>query len=177
MTTDDRDARAGELDLAPTLLEQMRQIGLRLDRAGELWHAGAAVTHARLRQALLRWLDVREDGRDIVRLDAERYAYVDVEDAHLRARRARWDGARCLVLWDDDRETELDYADLRQAADHALYTHVPAAGAAARGSLRARIGGAAYHAIAERVVEVPAEVAATGFALEAAGARWPIRAA
>ena len=151
------------MELTPELIEKMRAIGLRLDRAGNFWHEGTQVTHNRLRQALLRWLDVRaEDGRDIVRLDDKRYAYVEIDDAHLRARSARWAGDRCFVLWDDDDERELDYATLRQAADHALY-------ATARGRLRGRIAGPAYHAIAERIVE-----AAGGFALEAAGKRWPI---
>jgi hypothetical protein len=150
--------------LPAELLERMRAIGLRLDRAGRFWHAGAEVSHARLRQALLRWLDVR-DGRDVIRLDDQRYAYVDVDDAHLRARGARWDGDRCFVRWDDDDEAELAYPTLRQAADHALYAQV-------RGRLRGRIAGPAYHAIAERVVEVDG-----GFALAAAGQRWPIAGA
>lgn len=140
----------------------MRAIGLRLDRAGTLWHQGTTVTHPRLRQALLRWLDVRDDGRDIIRLDERRYAYVDVEDAHLRAKSARWDGDRCIVLWDDDTEEELAYASLRQAPDHAFY-------ATARGRLRGRIAGPAHHALTERVVED-----AGSFVLEAAGQRWPI---
>lgn len=149
------------MQLTPEMIEKMRAIGLRLDRTGTFWHEGAAVTHPRLRQALLRWLDVRDDGRDIIRLDDKRYAYVEVEDAHLRARSAHWDGDRCLVLWDDDQERELDYASLRQAEDHAFYARI--------GKLRGRIAGPAYHAIAERVVETP-----DGFALAAAGARWPI---
>ena len=163
--------------LPEAVIEKLREIGLRLDRSGMFWHEGAAVTHPRLRQALLRWLDVREDGRDIVRLDAQRYAYIDVEDAHLRARSARWVSDRCFVLWDDDRESELDYGSLRQAVDHALYVRV-------HGRLRGRIAGPAYHAIAERIVEVPGEVpgavpgevpgARDGFALDAAGQIWPI---
>jgi hypothetical protein len=153
------DPAAPPLDEAT--IEKFRSIGLRLDRAGTFWHQGTAVTHARLRQALLRWLDVRDDGRDILRLDARRYAYVDVEDAHLRAMAARWDGDRCFVRWDDDRETELEVDALSQAPDHALYTRV--------GKLRGRIAGPAYHAIAEHVVEDGG-----GFALEARGRRWPI---
>jgi hypothetical protein len=161
---------------SPEILERMRAIGLRLDRAGTFWHQGAPVTHPRLRQALLRWLDVRDDG-DIVRLDDKRYAYVEIEDAHLRARSARWDGDRCFVLWDDDQEAELDYQSLRQAPDHALY-------ARARDRLRGRIAGPAYHAIVERIVEAPAAAASAtaadttadtaSFQLEAAGRRWPI---
>jgi hypothetical protein len=147
------------------MIEKMRAIGLRLDRSGTFWHEGAAVTHARLRQALLRWLDVSGDGRDIVRLDDKRYAYVDIDDAHLRALGARWDGDRCWVHWDDDTEAELDYGSLHQAADHALYARV-------RDRLRGRIAGPADHAIAERIAEAPG-----GFALDAAGQRWPIAGA
>jgi hypothetical protein len=150
------------MQFTPEQLERMRAIGLTLDRAGTFWHDGTAVSHPRLRQALLRWLDVRDDGRDIVRLDDKRYAYVDIEDAHLRALSARWDGDRCFVLWDDDQEEELDYGSLSQAVDHAFY-------ARARGKLRGRIAGPAHHAVAERVIEDGA-----GFALPAAGKRWPI---
>lgn len=150
------------MELTPELLEKMRAIGLRLDRTGTFWHQGAPVEHPRLRQALLRWLDVRDDGRNIVRLDERRYAYVDVDDAHLRAKSARWDGDRCTMLWDDDQEEELDYSSLRQADDHAFYAKV-------RGRLTGRIAGPAYHQIAERVVEADG-----GFSLAAAGTRWPI---
>lgn len=150
------------MQLTPEQIEKMRAIGLRLDRSGTFWQEGAPVTHVRLRQALLRWLDVRADGKDIIKLDDKRYAYVDVEDAHLRALSARWDGDRVNILWDDDQEEELAYDSLRQAEDHALYT-------LARGNLRGRIAGPAYHAISERIVETPG-----GFALEAAGKRWPI---
>jgi hypothetical protein len=150
------------MQFTPEQLERMRQIGLELDRAGTFWHEGTAVSHPRLRQALLRWLDVLDDGRDVVRLDDKRYAYVTVADAHLRAKSARWEGDRCFVLWDDDQEAELDYASLRQAPDHAFYAH-------ARGKLRGRIAGPAHAAIAERIVET-----GNGFALEAGGQRWPI---
>jgi hypothetical protein len=157
--------------LTEAMIEKMRAIGLRLDRSGTFWHEGTQVTHPRLRQALLRWLDVGVDGRDIVRLDDKRYAYVDIEDAHLRARSARWAGDRCFVLWDDDRESELAYGSLHQAADHALYATVGE-------RLRGRIAGPAYHAIAERIVETPESAETSGrrdgFALEAAGRRWPI---
>jgi len=150
------------VELTPELIEKMRAIGLKLDRAGTLWHQGTPVSHPRLRQALLGWLDVRDDGRDIVRLDDKRYAYVEVEDAHLRAKSARWEGDRVRVLWDDDQEAELDYGSLRQAPDHAFYARV-------RGKLRGRIAGPAYHAIAERIAERDG-----GFVLDAAGQRWPI---
>lgn len=150
------------MQLSEEQIEKMRSIGLTLDRSGTFWQEGASVTHARLRQALLRWLDVRDDGRDIIKLDDKRYAYVTVEDAHLRALSARWDGDRCIVTWDDDHDEELDYASLGQAPDNALYCTV-------RQRLRGRIASPAYAAISEHIVEV-----ADGFALEAAGRRWPI---
>jgi hypothetical protein len=150
------------MELTPELIEKMRAIGLRLDRAGTFWHQGAPVTHPRLRQALLRWLDVLDDGRNIVRLDEKRYAYVEIEDAHLRAKSARWEGDRCIVLWDDDQEEELDYSSLSQADDHAFYTKV-------RSRLKGRIGGPAQHQVADHVVET-----ADGFALRATGKQWPI---
>jgi hypothetical protein len=147
----------------PEQIETFRSIGLSIDRAGRIWHQGAEVTHPRLRRALLRWLDVRDDGRDIIRLDDTRYAYVDVEDAHLRATSARWEGDRVWLHLDDDSEEELDYATLALADDGALTCRVRG------GGLRCRLGTAAHVAVAERIVESSA-----GFALQAAGILWPI---
>jgi hypothetical protein len=150
----------------PEQIEKMRAIGLLLDRAGRFWHDGSEVTHPRLRQALLRWLDVRDDdGRDIVKLDDVRYAYVEVEDAHLRAASARWDGDRCTVQWDDGSEEELDYAHLAERADHAIATR------ARGGRLRGTIGGAAHQTVTQRIAP-----AGDGFVLRAAGRDWPISA-
>jgi hypothetical protein len=144
-------------------LEQLRQIGLRLDRRGRFWHREVEVTHPRLHLALLRWLEV-VDGRSVIRLDEHRFAYVEVQDAHLRARSARWDQDRCWVTWDDEREVELSYHAIEQAEDHALYVPV--------GRLRGRIASPAYQQLAERIEEDA--LAATGFALIAVGKRWPI---
>jgi uncharacterized protein len=149
--------------LTPEMIEKMRAIGLQLDRAGRLWHQGAEVSHPRLRQALLRWLDVLDDGRDVVRLDERRYAYVDVDDAHLRALSARWDGDRAWLVLDDDSEEELAYDTLWTGPDDALYCRVRG------GRLRARLTTAAYHVVAERIEE-----AGGGFALRAAGGLHPI---
>src|SRR5262245_48993270 len=141
----------------------MRAIGLRLDRSGRFWHDGAEVTHPRLRTALLRWLDVRDDGRDIVRLDDTRYAYIDVEDAHLRVTATRWDGDRLMLSLDDGATEELDYPTLGVADDDGLVCRVRG------GRLRARFSTAAQQVVLERV-----EREGPGYALGAAGARWPI---
>ncbi len=153
----------------PAQLEQMRQIGLRLDGDGTFWQADAPVTHARLRTALLTWLDVLPDGRDVVRLDAQRFAYVDVapDAPHLRAVAARWDADdACHVTWDDGAEAELDYASLTVATDEALRVRVRG------GKLRGRIGGAAYQTVTERV-----DADGDGYVLRARGRAWPLRPA
>jgi hypothetical protein len=150
-------------DFTPEQIEQFRTIGLSIDRTGRVWHQGQEVTHPRLRQALLRWLDVRADGRDIVRLDDLRYAYVDVEDAHLRAVSARWDGDRVWLVLDDGAEEELTYGTLWLSADGALCSRVRG------GKLRCRLSTAAHAVVAARIVED-----AGGFVLPAAGRRWPI---
>ena len=118
-------------------LERFRTIGLRLDRNGRFFQGDEPVTHARLHQALLRWLDKREDGRDIIRLDDKRYAYVDVEDAHLRAVTAEWRDGTCFITWDDGTVEPLDVSHLTVAPDGALYT-------VARRNLRGRIAGRAH---------------------------------
>ena len=148
----------------PEMIEKLRSIGLRLDRNGRFWHEGVEVTHPRLAQALKRWLDVRDDGRDIVRLDAQRYAYVDVEDAHLRAVSARWDGDRVRLVLDDDTDEELAYDTLIAGPDDALYCRVRG------GKLRARLATPAQQVVSERIEEVPG-----GYALRAAGGLHRIR--
>ena len=117
----------------PEQIEAFRSIGLSLDRDGKLWHQGSEVTHPRLRQAVLRWLDVRDDdGRDIVRLDETRYAYIDVAEDHLRVISAHWDGDRLMLALDDGTEEELEYGSLRVGADEGLRCRVRG------GKLRAR---------------------------------------
>lgn len=150
-------------DFTPEQIEQFRTIGLSIDRGGRVWHQGQEVTHPRLRQALLRWLDVRDDGKDIVRLDELRYAYVDVEDAHLRAVSARWDGDRVWLVLDDGTEEELRYDSLSLAADGGLCCRVRG------GKLRGRLTTVAHAVVAERIEEDGG-----GFVLPAAGDRWPI---
>jgi len=145
------------------LIEKFRSIGLSIDRAGRIWHQGQEVTHPRLRRALLKWLDVGDDGRDIVRLDDTRYAYVTIEDAHLRVVSARWDGDRVHLVLDDGSDEELDYRSLTLNGGDALYCRVRG------GKLRARLSTAAQAVVGERIVEEGGE-----FALEADGRRWPI---
>jgi hypothetical protein len=148
----------------PEQIEAFRTIGLVLDRDGKLWHQGSEVTHPRLRQAVLRWLDVRDDGRDIVRLDDVRYAYIDVAEDHLRVVSAHWDDDRLMLSLDDGSTEELDYPSLRVGADEGLRCRVRG------GKLRARFSTAAQQVALERVEDDGGDVW-----LPAAGTRWPLR--
>lgn len=149
--------------LTPEQIERFRQIGLRLDREGRFWHDGAEVTHPGLRRALLGWLDVLPDGRAIVRLDERRYAYVDVDDAHLLATSVTWRGDRAELHLSDGSDEELAYDTLVRAPDHALYCRVKG------GRLEARLTTQAYYTLVSRVRDQDGT-----FVLEAAGQTWPI---
>jgi len=150
------------------LLEQVRQSGLRLDREGRWWHQGELVEHAGLKGALNRWLDQLEDGRFVVRLDAERYAFVEVEDAPFQVLTVElWRGpaepaAHVELHLSDGSEEELAYDSLRVGAGHALYCRV-------KGRFTARFSRQAYYLLGELLEEAP-----TGIALRAAGQLWPI---
>ena len=152
--------------LAAEALERFRQTGIRLDREGRFWHQGGEVEHRGLRRAFLRWIDVLDDGRPVLRLDDERYAYLDVDDAHLLVTAARWDGDRAFVATNDGAEQELEYSSLRVGGENALYCRV-------RGDrLDARVTTPAYYVLAERLEETD-----SGFSLRAAGRLFRIAAA
>jgi len=146
------------------MLERFRRTGIRVDRSGRFWHEGEQISHAGLRNALLRWLDRLADGRHILRLDARRYAYIEVDDSPLLVLSARWAGDRVFVTVNDGSEEELAYDTLVIAPDNALYCSVRG------GRLEARLMTPAFYALAEGMEEV-----GDGFALQAGGERHPIR--
>ena len=155
--------------LTPERIEQLRQSGIRLDREGRLWHKGGLVTHARFQKALLRWLDRLPDGRTILRLDDTRYAYVDVDDAHLLVTSVRWENDRAFIRLNDESSEELCYDTLEQADDSALYCK------ARNQTLLARFQTQAYYQLAERIEEMPASSEREPqFALRAAGRLYPV---
>ncbi len=153
-----------DTELPPELIEKLRQTGIRLDREGRFWHEGGEVTHQRFHKTLLRWLDVLDDGRSILRLDDERYAYVEVEDSALIVTAVRWQGDRAFVVLNDDTEAELAYETLSQAGDHTLYCLVR------NRRLLARVATQAYYELAQRIEE-----SEEGFVLNANGSLHPIR--
>ena len=151
--------------LPPDVLERLRRIGLRIDATGRLWHQGDEVTHAGLRRALLRWLDVRADGQPIIKLDDVRYAYVDVDDTPLRITAVRWDGDRPIAHVDDDTAAPLDLPTLVVDADDRLRARVR------DGRVAARLTSAAQQVLLER-----ADVEGDAHGVRAAGRFWPLTA-
>lgn len=149
--------------LPPEVLERMRAIGLRIDAHGRLWHQHDEVTHAGLKRAILRWLDVRDDGRAIVRMDDVRYAYIDVDDTHLRATALRWDGDAPMLVLDDGTTEPLDPSTLAVDADDRLRCRVRS------GRLTARLTSAAQQVLLER-----ADVVGDVPGVRALGRFWPL---
>ena len=133
----------------PAVLERFRQSGLSIDREGQFWHAGELVTHEGMRRAFSRWLDrlPPPDGRHILRLDENRYVYVEVADTALVVRSLRWseddDGA--LLGLSDGSEERLDPDTLTVDADGILRCQVRG------GRLEARLSNSAAAVLGERI--------------------------
>ena len=129
------------------MLEKFRRTGLRLDSEGRFWHEGAIVTHPRIRLALLRWLDTLDDGRTVLRFDDARYAYIEVEDAHLIASSAAWRNGGVWLALNDGCQEELAYGSLQVCASGRVYCAVR------QGRLRARLSPDAAASLAEEIHE------------------------
>ncbi len=131
-------------------IEKLRQSGIRVDREGRFIHQGAEVTHEGLKSALYRWLDrlPPPDGRYILRLDAQRFAYLDVDDTPLVVRAARIDPRDGVLLaLSDGAEEPLDPATLTIDSSGILRAGVRG------GRLEARLSSSAVAALADRLTE------------------------
>jgi len=135
------------MTIDPALIERLRQSGIRIDREGEFQHEGEPVRHEGLRRALFRWLDRLPDGRYILRLDANRFAYVDADDTPLVARAARVAGETILLALSDGSEEPLDPATLTIDAAGILRCRVRA------GVLEARLATSAVAALGDRLAD------------------------
>lgn len=124
-------------------VERLRRSGIRLDADGRFWHEGEEVTHHGLRAALWRWLDRNADGRWVLRLDAERFVWLDVDDAPYLVRSARWDGELAIGLLSDGSEVVLDVASLHERNGQRYLN----------ARFEARLSTAAWNVLAERMVE------------------------
>jgi hypothetical protein len=126
-------------------IERLRQSGIRLDGDGRFWHEGQEVTHHGLRAAFWRWLDRNPDGRWVLRLDANRFVYLDVDDAPYVVRSARWEDGRAIGRLSDDSEVPLDLTTLRTRDDRRYVT--------VRRGFDARLSTAAWNVLADRMEE------------------------
>lgn len=138
------------MKLTDEQIEKLRQSGLRLDAEGRFWHEGAEVTHAGMRAAFFRWLDRNPDGRWVLRLDPERFVYLDVDDAPFVVRSLRWDGERAVAHLSDGSEEPLDLATLRLRGGTPYAT--------VKGRFDARLATAAWSALAPRLIEIDGRI-------------------
>jgi uncharacterized protein len=128
-------------------LERVRRSGIRLDRQGRFWHEGAEVKHLGLKQALFRWLDrlPPPEDRYVLRLDPQRFAYLEVEDTPLVATSLRWSGEQALLGLQDGSEEPLDPTTL--SVDPAGIVRCRVRG----GRIEVRLETAAAAVLAERI--------------------------
>ncbi|MBC8133954.1 MAG: hypothetical protein H7X95_13295 [Deltaproteobacteria bacterium] len=138
------------------VLARLRRSGFRIDRDGEFQHEGEPVRHEGLRQALFRWLDSLPDGRTILRLDANRYAYVDVDDTPLVARAARIAGDHVFLALSDAREEVLDPTSLTLDDTGVMRCRVRSGSDNGSGSLEVRLATSAATVVADLIQERPA---------------------
>ena len=146
------------MKLTDAEIEKLRQSGIRLDGEGRFWHEGAEVTHQGMRAAFWRWLDRNPDGRWVLRLDDQRFVYLDVDDVPYVVRSARWQGDHAIVRLSDDSEEELAYATLHLRGGQPYAT-------VKDGRFDARISTLAWNTLGERIDDG---------SLRAAGKTFPI---
>jgi hypothetical protein len=149
------------MQLTDAEVEALRRSGIRLDREGRFWHEGAEVTHAGLRAAFFRWLDRNPDGRWVLRLDARRFVYLDVDDAPFVVASLRWEGDRAVVRLSDGGEEPLASDTVRLAGGTAYAT--------VKGRFDGRFSTAAWNALSERLIERDGRPY-----LRADGREWPL---
>ena len=145
------------MKLSDAEVEKLRQSGIRLDAEGRFWHEGQEVTHPGMKAAFYRWLDRNTDGRWMLRLDEQRFVYLDVDDAPFAIASLHFDGPRIIVRLSDDTEEELAYDSVTVRNDHAYAT--------VKGRFPARFSGQAWTALGERIEErggTPVLVTPTG---------------
>ena len=134
-----RPSSRPSIKVDPALLQRLREeSGLRLDRAGNFWHRGTPVTHARTVAVLHQGTHRAPDGRWATRIGRE-WAYLEVEDTALFVRRI--DGRRAQLASGGWAEIE----SLALGADDALYARI--------GGERARLTRAAQLSLSDKLRE------------------------
>ena len=135
------------MKLTDEQLERFRRSGIRLDKDGHFHHEGEEFRHAGFIAALWRWLDRNPDGRYVLRLDADRFVYLEVEDAPHVIRSLRIEGGRARLLLGDGSEEWLLPETLRVAESGVAYCTVK------EGRFDARLSPDAWAGLADRIEE------------------------
>jgi hypothetical protein len=149
------------MKLSDADIEKLRQSGIRLDANGHFWHDGGVVTHAGMKAAFYRWLDRNPDGRWVLRLDDQRFVYLDVDDAPFAITSVRFAGDQIFLHLSDDSEEELAYDTVRFEKEHA-YARV-------KGRFPARFSNTAWTSLGDRLEEIGGSVK-----LRANGKTYPL---
>ena len=131
------------MKLSDAEVEKLRESGIRLDAEGRFWHGGEEVTHAGMKAAFYRWVDRNPDGRWVLRLDEQRFVYLEVDDVPFAVDSLHFEGPRIFVRLSDDTEEELAYDTVHLKDDHAYAT--------VKGRFPARFSGQAWTALGERI--------------------------
>ena len=140
------DDPSGEPD--PAVLDALRRsLDVRIRRDGTITMGGGAVTHPRVRTAVLRGLD-RTDGGALCFRFGGRWAYVTAEDHPLRVRHAAPCGDTLRVDLDDGRHLDRPIDALRYD-EHGLVLQVPSIPSGR--PLLARLTNRAAAALADRL--------------------------
>jgi hypothetical protein len=135
-------------------LENLRRSGIRVDPEGRFIHEGEPVLHDGLRRALFRWLDRLPDGRYILRLDGQRYAFLDVDDTPLVVRALRFtDDDRVTLALSDGAAEDLDPATLAMDQAGTLRCTVR------DGRLEARLSTSAAATLSDHITETASGLA------------------
>lgn len=152
------------MKLSDAEIERLRQSGIRLDREGRFWHEGQEITHAGMRAAFYRWLDRAPppDQRYLLRLDENRFVYLDVDELPFVVRSLRWQNDHAWIVLSDGSEEELAYSTV-----HTLPNGTPVA--TVKGRFDARFAPSAWAALGEHI-----QMDGERLLLAAAGGPYPL---
>jgi len=124
---------------------RLRDSGIRLDREGRFWHEGGEVLHHGLRAALWRWLDRNPDGRWVLRLDPERFVYLEVDDVPYFVSSLRWQDNQAIGQLSDGSEETLALQTITLRDGQGYLT--------VKGKFPARLASDAFTTLGQRFIE------------------------
>ena len=135
-----------------------RESTIRLDGEGHFSHEGAPVEHAKLAQAMHKWISRHPDDGRYILTNGYDWTYFTVDDAPFFVRAVRIEKDRVLLVLSDESEEPWDPAGTEVGPAGALYTEVKAS--ARGGPFRAKFTRHAQASLAPVLEEHEGRVAA-----------------